>query len=111
MWRRIPQNGLPTARQDKLTIAMEFSGCGTALVTPFRGDGALDEPVLVRRVNWQIESGVNFLVPCGTTGEASALNEAETLRIIEAVVDTAAGRVPVFAGCTHNAAREVVAPA
>lgn len=111
MRRRIRPNGLPTARQDKLTVAMEFSGCGTALVTPFRGDGALDEPALVRLVNWQIESGVNFLIPCGTTGEASALNEAETLRVIETVVGTAAGRVPVFAGCSHNATREAVARA
>ncbi len=90
---------------------MEFSGCGTALVTPFREDGGLDEPALVRSVNWQIESGINFLVPCGTTGEASTLSEAETLRVTETVVGTAAGRVPVFAGCTHNATREVVGKA
>lgn len=87
---------------------MELSGCGTALVTPFRGDGGLDEPAIIRMVNWQIESGINFLIPCGTTGEASTLNEAEILRVVETVVNTTAGRVPVFAGCTHNATSEVV---
>jgi 4-hydroxy-tetrahydrodipicolinate synthase len=90
---------------------MELSGCGTALVTPFRGDGALDEAALVRLVDWQIESGIDFLIPCGTTGEASTLNEAEHLRVVETTVKTAAGRVPVFAGCTHNATSEAVARA
>ena len=90
---------------------MELSGCGTALVTPFLADGGLDEPALVRLVNWQIESGINFLIPCGTTGEASTLNEAEWLRVVETVVNTVAGRVPVFAGCTHNATSEAVARA
>jgi len=90
---------------------MELSGCGTALVTPFYGDGAVDERALVRLVNWQIESGIDFLVPCGTTGEASTLSEAEWLRVIELTVETAAGRVPVFGGCTHNATSEAVARA
>jgi len=87
---------------------MELSGCGTALVTPFRVDGSVDEPALLRLVDWQIESGVNFLIPCGTTGEAATLSEAETLRVIEVTVNTAAGRVPVFAGCTHNSTRQAV---
>jgi 4-hydroxy-tetrahydrodipicolinate synthase len=87
---------------------MELSGCGTALVTPFRADGGLDEPALIRLVNWQIDSGVDFLVPCGTTGEASTLSEAETTRVIETVVGAASGRVPIFAGCTHNSTREAV---
>jgi 4-hydroxy-tetrahydrodipicolinate synthase len=90
---------------------MELSGCGTALVTPFRGDGGLDEPAIIRMVNWQIESGISFLIPCGTTGEASTLSEAEILRVVETVVNATAGRVPVFAGCTHNATSEVVARA
>ena len=90
---------------------MELSGCGTALVTPFRADGSLDEAALVRLVNWQIESGVNFLVACGTTGEASTMTEAENLRVIEITVNTAEGRVPVFGGCTHNATSEAVARA
>ncbi|MGA1982322.1 MAG: 4-hydroxy-tetrahydrodipicolinate synthase [Acidobacteriaceae bacterium] len=90
---------------------MELSGCGTALVTPFLADGAVDEASFVRLVNWQIESGINFLIPCGTTGEASTLNEVEWLRVVEVTVNTAAGRVPVFAGCTHNSTSEAVARA
>ena len=87
---------------------MELMGCGTALITPFRRDGSVDEPALHALVNWQIESGISFLVPCGTTGEASTLSETEWLRVVELVVGTAGGRVPVFAGCTHNATREAV---
>ncbi|WP_213804602.1 4-hydroxy-tetrahydrodipicolinate synthase [Granulicella sp. dw_53] len=90
---------------------MELMGCGTALVTPFRRDGSVDEPALHALVNWQIESGISFLIPCGTTGEASTLSETEWLRTVELVVGTAAGRIPVFAGCTHNATHEVVARA
>ena len=90
---------------------MKLSGCGTALVTPFRADGAVDEAALERLVEWQIESGIDFLVPVGSTGEASTLTEAETLRVVEIICATAAGRVPVFAGCTHNATAEAVARA
>lgn len=90
---------------------MELSGCGTALVTPFLADGAVDEASLVRLVDWQIESGINFLIPCGTTGEASTLSQDEWLRVIDLTVQTAAGRVPVFAGCTHNSTAEAVARA
>jgi 4-hydroxy-tetrahydrodipicolinate synthase len=88
---------------------MELTGCGTALVTPFGADGAVDEKALVRLVNWQIDSGINFLIPCGTTGEASTLSDAEWLRVVELTVQTAAGRVPVFGGCTHNSTSEAVA--
>ena len=87
---------------------MDVMGCGTALVTPFREGGSVDEPALHALVNWQIESGIDFLVPCGTTGEASTLSEAEWLRVVEVVVAGAAGRVPVIAGCTHNATHEAV---
>jgi 4-hydroxy-tetrahydrodipicolinate synthase len=87
---------------------MELFGCGTALVTPFGADGAVDEKALARLVNWQIESGINFLIPCGTTGEASTLSDAEWLRVVELTVQTAAGRVPVFGGCTHNSTSEAV---
>lgn len=90
---------------------MKLSGCGTALVTPFGADGSIEEHALGRLVNWQIESGVNFLVACGTTGEASTMTEAENARVIEIVVNTAAGRIPVFGGCTHNATSEAVARA
>jgi 4-hydroxy-tetrahydrodipicolinate synthase len=88
---------------------MELNGCGTALVTPFRKDGSVDEPALHALVRWQIESGIDFLVPCGTTGEASTLSEAEWLRTVEVVVAAAAGQAAVFAGCTHNATHEAVA--
>ncbi len=90
---------------------MELSGCGTALVTPFRKDSSLDEPALRALVDWQIENGINFLVPCGTTGEASTLTESEWLRVIELTIAAARGRVPVFAGCTHNATSIAVAKA
>src|ERR1700722_12196572 len=90
---------------------MELRGCGTALVTPFRRDGGVDEPALHSLVNWQIERGIDFLVPCGTTGEASTLTETELLRVIEIVVAATSGRVPVFAGSTHNATHEAVARA
>lgn len=90
---------------------MELMGCGTALVTPFRRDGGVDEPALHALVNWQIENGVDFLVPCGSTGEAATLTEQEWLRVVDVVVGSAAGRVPVFAGCTHNATHEAVARA
>ncbi|NYF77759.1 4-hydroxy-tetrahydrodipicolinate synthase [Granulicella arctica] len=90
---------------------MDLMGCGTALVTPFRRDGGVDEPALHALVNWQIEQGIDFLVPCGTTGEASTLTEAEWLHVVESVVGSAAGRVPVIAGCTHNATHEAVARA
>lgn len=95
----------------KLAIIMELLGCGTALVTPFRGDESVDEAALRALVEWQIESGIGFLVPCGTTGEAATLTEDEWLRIVQIVAETAAGRVPVFGGCTHNATREAVAKA
>ncbi len=82
---------------------MQMRGCGTALVTPFAADGSVDEAALRRLVAWQIESGIDFLVPCGTTGEASTLTDAEWLRVVTITIEGSAGRVPVFAGCTHNA--------
>ena len=81
---------------------METTGCGTALITPFRGDGSLDESALHALVNWQINSGIDFLVACGSTGEAATLEEEEWLAAIQIVIEAAAGRVPVWAGCTHN---------
>jgi len=87
---------------------METTGCGTALVTPFRADGAVDDAALWSLVNWQIDSGIEFLVACGSTGEAATLDEEEWLQVIRHVVEAAAGRVPVFAGCTHNATRTLV---
>jgi 4-hydroxy-tetrahydrodipicolinate synthase len=90
---------------------MTLSGCGTALVTPFRGDGSLDEKTLRKLVEWQIESGIQFLVACGTTAETPTLTHEEWLRVIGIVAETAAGRVPVLAGCTHNSTSEAVAMA
>jgi 4-hydroxy-tetrahydrodipicolinate synthase len=87
---------------------MDLIGCGTALVTPFRGDGAIDEQALYALVQWQIESGIDWLVACGTTAETPSLNDEEWLRVIRIVTEAAAGRVPVWAGCTHNATREAV---
>ncbi|NLR71353.1 4-hydroxy-tetrahydrodipicolinate synthase [Novosphingobium sp. ERN07] len=78
-----------------------FSGSIPALVTPFR-DGAFDEKTFRRLVDWQIENGSSALVPCGTTGEASTLSNAEHHRVIEVCVEQAAGRVPVIAGCGSN---------
>ena len=82
---------------------MELSGCGTALITPFLPDGRLDEDALQVQVNRQIQQGVDLLVPCGTTGEAATLTDAEWLRVVELTCQAAGGRVSVFAGCTHNA--------
>lgn len=90
---------------------MNLQGCGTALVTPFRPGGAVDEAALMAHVNWQIANGVSLLVPAGTTGEASTLAEGEWLRVVECTVQAAAGRVPVFAGATHNATHQAVANA
>ena len=78
-----------------------FSGSIPALVTPFR-DGAFDERAFRRLVDWQIDNGSNALVPCGTTGEASTLSNAEHHRVIEVCVEQAAGRVPIIAGCGSN---------
>jgi 4-hydroxy-tetrahydrodipicolinate synthase len=97
--------------RDKLALGMNLEGCGTALVTPFRPDGAVDEPALHAHVNWQIANGVSLLVPVGTTGEAATLTEQEWLRVVEVTVAAAAGRVPVFAGATHNATHQAVANA
>ncbi len=87
---------------------MNLSGCGTALVTPFRGDGSLDEDRLLALVEWQIQSGISFLVACGTTAETPTLTDDEWLRIVRIVAQAAAGRVSIVAGCTHNATREAV---
>ena len=88
---------------------MTLQGCGTALVTPFKPDGSLDEPALRSLVDRQVAAGISLLIPCGTTGEASTLSDVETQRVIEITIEAAAGRVPVFAGCTHNATAVAVA--
>src|SRR6201981_2829764 len=86
-----------------------FIGCGTALVTPFHLDGSLDEPTLRFLVKRQIEAGVDFLVPCGTTGESPTLTHAEHLRVVERRVEVAKGKVPVLAGAGGYNTAEVIA--
>lgn len=85
-----------------------FTGCGTALVTPFQKDLSLDEAALRRLVRRQIEGGVDFLVPCGTTGENPTLTRAEHLRVVEITLEEARGRVPVLAGCGGYHTAEVI---
>jgi 4-hydroxy-tetrahydrodipicolinate synthase len=83
-------------------------GCGTALVTPFKADGQLDEPALTKLVDFQINEGIDFLVPCGTTGESATMTMAEHLRVVEIVVQQAKGRVPVIAGAGGNNTAHVI---
>ncbi len=90
---------------------MKLRGCGTALVTPFRHDGRVDEPALREFVRWQVESGIDFLVPCGTTGETPTLTHDEWLRVVDLTIEAAGGRVPIMAGATSNNTREAVAKA
>src|SRR6202165_940415 len=85
-----------------------FRGCGTALVTPFKEDQSVDEVRLRDLVEWQIASGIGFLVPCGTTGETPTLTKDEWLRGIDITLEVAAGRVPIVAGATSTATAEAV---
>ena len=87
---------------------MQLRGCGTALVTPFHQDGSIDDAALRNLVAWQVESGINFLVPCGTTGETPTLNHDEWLHVIDATIEVAAGRVPIVAGATSNSTHDAV---
>jgi 4-hydroxy-tetrahydrodipicolinate synthase len=87
---------------------MHFRGCGTALVTPFRQDGSVDEAALRNLVAWQVESRIDFLVPCGTTGETPTLSHDEWLQVIDITVEVAAGRVPIVAGATSNSTQDAV---
>jgi 4-hydroxy-tetrahydrodipicolinate synthase len=86
-----------------------FTGCGTALVTPFRHDSSLDEDTFRRLLRRQIESGIDFLVPCGTTGESPTLTRAEHVRIVAITVEEAKGKVPVLAGAGGYNTAEVIA--
>jgi 4-hydroxy-tetrahydrodipicolinate synthase len=87
---------------------MNLRGCGTALVTPFQSDGSVDEAALRSLVAWQVESKIDFLVPCGTTGETPTLTKNEWLRVVEITIEVAAGRVPIVAGATSNSTAEAV---
>jgi 4-hydroxy-tetrahydrodipicolinate synthase len=85
-----------------------FTGTGTALVTPFRTDGSLDETALRSLVKRQLDAGINFLVPCGTTGESPTLTHAEHLRVVELTLEIAKGKVPVLAGAGGYNTAEVI---
>ena len=86
-----------------------FTGCGTAMVTPFLSDGSLDEKTLRALVRRQIEYGIHFLVPCGTTGESPTLTHAEHMRVVEITLEEAKGKVPVLAGAGGYNTAEVIA--
>src|SRR5436309_13901516 len=90
---------------------MKFRGLGTALVTPWRPDGAFDEGAFETFVDWQIEQGVNFLVPCGTTGENPAMTAGEHRRVVELAGKRSNGRVPVLAGAGSNKTERAIEPA
>ena len=86
-----------------------FIGCGTAIVTPFQQDESLDEPTLRALVQRQIRQGINFLVPCGTTGESPTLTHKEHLRVVEITLEEAKGKVPVIGGAGGYNTAEVIA--
>ena len=89
-------------------MTTHFRGLGVALVTPFKPDGALDEAAFERFIDFQIDEGTNFLVPCGTTGENPALTQDEHRRVVELAVRRANGRVPVLAGAGSNSTDKAI---
>jgi 4-hydroxy-tetrahydrodipicolinate synthase len=91
-----------------MNMRIPFTGVGTALITPFAKDGSLDESAVKRLVKRQIDGGVHFLSPCGTTGEAPTLTHRDKLRVVELVVEEANGRVPVLAGAGGYDTKEVI---
>src|SRR5256885_1774598 len=90
-------------------MLQRLAGCGTALVTPFTEAGDVDERSLRSFVEWQIASGVHFVVPCGSTGEAATMTLAEHRRVVEITVEQTAGRVPVMAGAASNDTKKAIA--
>ncbi|MFL5501720.1 MAG: 4-hydroxy-tetrahydrodipicolinate synthase [Gemmatimonadaceae bacterium] len=89
--------------------SQRLAGCGTALVTPFTKSGEIDEQSLRAFVDWQISSGVQFVVPCGSTGEAATMTVQEHRRVVEITVEQTAGRVPVVAGAASNDTKKAIA--
>src|SRR5712671_2508297 len=85
-----------------------FTGCGTAMVTPFARDFTVDEEALRRLIRRQIAAGIDFLVPCGTTGESPTLIRGEHLRVVEITLDEAKGKVPVLGGAGGYNTNEVI---
>jgi len=102
---------IPTKADSSYLNNMQLRGCGTALVTPFHQDGSIDDAALRSLVSWQVESGIDFLVPCGTTGETPTLTHDEWLQVIDTTIEVVAGRVPILAGATSNSTRDAVAKA
>ncbi len=88
-------------------MSLELRGCGTALVTPFRKDGSVDEVALRRLVQFQLRAGIDFLVPCGTTGETPTLEHGEYLGVIRLVIQEAGGKVPIIVGVGGNSTKKV----
>jgi 4-hydroxy-tetrahydrodipicolinate synthase len=84
-------------------------GCGTALVTPFNSDGSIDEKALRSLIDWQIDEGIHFLVPCGSTGEAATMSLDEHRRVVQITIEQVKGRVPVVAGAASNDTAKAVA--
>jgi len=89
-------------------MTLDIRGCGTALVTPFKRDGSIDEASLRRLVQFQLREGIDFLVPCGTTGETPTLEHGEYLGVIRIVTQEAGGKVPIVAGVSGNSTTKVI---
>jgi 4-hydroxy-tetrahydrodipicolinate synthase len=89
-------------------MTSRLTGCGTALVTPFSSRGAVDIGALARLVAWQIDEGIDFLVPCGSTGEAATMDVEEHVRVVTHTAEVAAGRIPIVAGAGSNDTRKAV---
>jgi 4-hydroxy-tetrahydrodipicolinate synthase len=89
-------------------MTLDIRGCGTALVTPLKRDGSIDEAALRRLVQFQLHEGIDFLVPCGTTGETPTLEHGEYLGVIRIVMQEAAGKVPIVAGVSGNNTKKVM---
>ncbi|HTV54633.1 MAG TPA: 4-hydroxy-tetrahydrodipicolinate synthase [Terriglobia bacterium] len=88
-------------------MELAVRGCGTALVTPFTRQGTIDVEALRRLVQFQLREGINFLVPCGTTGETPTLEKEEYEGVIRVVVQEAGGKAPIIAGATSNSTQHV----
>jgi 4-hydroxy-tetrahydrodipicolinate synthase len=92
-----------------MTTSVRLTGCGTAIVTPFKKTGELDERALRSFVEWQISAGIHFIVPCGSTGEAATMTLEEHRRVVEITVEVTAGRIPVVAGAASNDTKKAIA--
>jgi 4-hydroxy-tetrahydrodipicolinate synthase len=103
-----PGHPFPHKAHSRYLISMQLRGCGTALVTPFHQDGSIDDAALRNLVAWQVESGIDFIVPCGTTGETPTLTHDEWLHVIDTTIEVVAGRVPIMAGATSNSTHDAV---